>query len=500
MNCKSIRDPEFMDHYLLGRLPDAQKLKADQHIHSCSDCEQYVQSQRTIIEGIRAVGKEDLVAEIQRQAAYVSETKSEKFFRIETIIRLAAVVLFFVVTPFYFYYNRPVGPSRPVGTAVGKPDHFTKKESTPEQFSGVVSRDTIHAKKNKPAPGKLMERESLEPLPLEVDEVIKLASEPTVADAIDLPGEKIREAPDYNNSKTGTPENILHQFAHVEEAPAVDKDVTEMKQGAGITEVESTGSNPASAPTGKIKGKIKDEYGQPLSGVQVYIPELETGNVTDLKGEFSISDIPVGNHDVTIQMIGYEPVILEDYYASVDGSEYIDEQLREAPIEGSSIEIHKEKKSIITRIRNLFRNDIEKEAVISDNASGVNQEEVFWTNQSFGNYGYISHDEKLRQRFSLVTFRHETGKKMILATFDLGLNDTGDGQDNELPGQFDIWVVSEQEELLHLFWYVDSEILNWDPGQIGLEMKPDMRIVIYYRGDPVYEADLTQEPARAVRK
>ncbi|WP_431134366.1 TonB-dependent receptor [Psychroserpens mesophilus] len=56
-----------------------------------------------------------------------------------------------------------------------------------------------------------------------------------------------------------------------------------------------------------IQGKVSDtNNNDPLVFVNVYLPELEKGTVTDENGEFTLKNIPNGNYKIVISFIGYE--------------------------------------------------------------------------------------------------------------------------------------------------------------------------------------------------
>ena len=56
---------------------------------------------------------------------------------------------------------------------------------------------------------------------------------------------------------------------------------------------------------GLISGIIRDETGEGLQGVHVYIKSLEQGTFTDRFGTFQLSQIPQGNYDVLFSYMGY---------------------------------------------------------------------------------------------------------------------------------------------------------------------------------------------------
>ncbi len=62
-----------------------------------------------------------------------------------------------------------------------------------------------------------------------------------------------------------------------------------------------------------VKGTIADkESKSPLIGVAVTITDLQPplGSTTDENGAFTITNVPVGKHDIRIQYIGYQPITL----------------------------------------------------------------------------------------------------------------------------------------------------------------------------------------------
>lgn len=68
----------------------------------------------------------------------------------------------------------------------------------------------------------------------------------------------------------------------------------------------SVGLSTADEITTTISGQvINEETGEGLPGVHVIVDELKKGAVTDGNGNFIIRSIPLGNHTITVKMIGY---------------------------------------------------------------------------------------------------------------------------------------------------------------------------------------------------
>lgn len=62
------------------------------------------------------------------------------------------------------------------------------------------------------------------------------------------------------------------------------------------------------AQTGIIRGRITDELGLPLPGASIMLPELEKGMPSDENGNYTLIDVPVGTHKLTISFIGYKKI------------------------------------------------------------------------------------------------------------------------------------------------------------------------------------------------
>ena len=63
----------------------------------------------------------------------------------------------------------------------------------------------------------------------------------------------------------------------------------------------------AALAQGTLTGEVIDgNTGESLPGANVFIVELERGTSTDVDGEYTISDIPVGTYTVNVSYIGYE--------------------------------------------------------------------------------------------------------------------------------------------------------------------------------------------------
>ena len=63
----------------------------------------------------------------------------------------------------------------------------------------------------------------------------------------------------------------------------------------------------AVAQTGTIRGTVSDQVSQEaLVGANVILTGTAMGASTDVRGKFVITNVPAGQHSLTVRMVGYE--------------------------------------------------------------------------------------------------------------------------------------------------------------------------------------------------
>ncbi|MBI4410377.1 MAG: carboxypeptidase-like regulatory domain-containing protein, partial [Gemmatimonadetes bacterium] len=79
---------------------------------------------------------------------------------------------------------------------------------------------------------------------------------------------------------------------------------------------------------GSITGLVTDQQsGQPLEGVQVYVPQLNRGTLTQSNGRYFIINVPVGMYAVEGRMIGYATVRYENVVVATDITRQVNLQM-----------------------------------------------------------------------------------------------------------------------------------------------------------------------------
>jgi carboxypeptidase-like protein/TonB-dependent receptor-like protein len=94
--------------------------------------------------------------------------------------------------------------------------------------------------------------------------------------------------------------------------------------------------------TGSLAGRVTDiDTKAPVPNVSIIIQELEQGIYANDKGQFYISDLPVGSYSVAFQIIGYQTQIKTDIIIKSNRTTYLNGKLKRAAliIEGISAKI-----------------------------------------------------------------------------------------------------------------------------------------------------------------
>jgi hypothetical protein len=93
-------------------------------------------------------------------------------------------------------------------------------------------------------------------------------------------------------------------------------------------------------PSGNIKGRILDlETKEPLVGVNIEVLNSDFGAATDTDGYYVIPALAVGNYNLRISYLGYEPIFKTDIIVRPDRTTFLNSELRESVIEMEAISV-----------------------------------------------------------------------------------------------------------------------------------------------------------------
>ena len=90
---------------------------------------------------------------------------------------------------------------------------------------------------------------------------------------------------------------------------------------------------------GTIRGKITDTDGAPLPGANIYVPSIGVGAAADMEGNYIILNIPVGEYDVVVQMMGYQKQTMKDVNVIMDQTVWLNFKIGIAFVEGEEVEV-----------------------------------------------------------------------------------------------------------------------------------------------------------------
>lgn len=95
------------------------------------------------------------------------------------------------------------------------------------------------------------------------------------------------------------------------------------------------------AQSGILNGKVTDaNNGEPLIGVNIIIPELEsTGTAADQNGYFELK-LPVGSYSLKASLIGYTPVIKTDIIIKTGVNKTVNIKLSSTAVELEEVTVN----------------------------------------------------------------------------------------------------------------------------------------------------------------
>lgn len=88
---------------------------------------------------------------------------------------------------------------------------------------------------------------------------------------------------------------------------------------------------------GKIAGKVIDDSGEPLIGVQVVIEGTTKGILTDVDGNYSLVNLDPGTYTIVFNYIGFATTKVEKVVVQVDKTTEVNVTMQEEVIEGQEI-------------------------------------------------------------------------------------------------------------------------------------------------------------------
>lgn len=130
-----ITQNDLHEKYLLHRLESSEKTEYEKHLLECESCRKELEIQRLLISHVREIGRQQMKAEIREQAILAKTSTSQTNW--PALIKIAAVLLFVLLTPTVYYYYTESTSSQPV-MAPAKPQVGDLSEALREETPAAV--------------------------------------------------------------------------------------------------------------------------------------------------------------------------------------------------------------------------------------------------------------------------------------------------------------------------------------------------------------------------
>ncbi len=119
-----------------------------------------------------------------------------------------------------------------------------------------------------------------------------------------------------------------------------------------------------SQTTGKISGRVFDKSsGDALPGANIILTGTNMGAAADANGDFYIINVRPGVYSLRAQMIGYNPVVVQEIQVSVNRTEYIEIGMSSTVLEGQEVIVTAQKISVrkdqTSTVKNVSASEID---------------------------------------------------------------------------------------------------------------------------------------------
>ena len=100
--------------------------------------------------------------------------------------------------------------------------------------------------------------------------------------------------------------------------------------------------------TGRLIGRVTDvDTGEPLAGARVRIERLDLQTASDDDGRYLLAGIPAGRHPVSVDLLGYEPLRLQDVIVRAGSATQLPLSLRATAIEVAPLVVEADRVPLI---------------------------------------------------------------------------------------------------------------------------------------------------------
>ena len=99
--------------------------------------------------------------------------------------------------------------------------------------------------------------------------------------------------------------------------------------------------------TGKLNGKVNNDQGKPLAGVNIYLDGTAIGTASDESGDYLIINVPAATYTVVVSYVGFQTIRMTDVIINADHTITLDFQLMVSAVEGDEVIVEAKRPVII---------------------------------------------------------------------------------------------------------------------------------------------------------
>jgi hypothetical protein len=226
MACLYNNDLEVYEKYILNQLPDNEKTKFEAHLSSCKICQNRLEKEKWLQANLREIGKREMKSEIRKQVNLKRAEK--KLTDWGMVMRVAAIILFVVLTPGIIYYYQYLAP--PTVEHEVQQDKIVESEETITPQAGLYQDEDRADLQVMPEKPPLAELKKIEQIGER--EASARTKEGEIAQSKEIPAEDARQVGDEKLEKS----RPLKDATYSENLSAVATETEEIEKFAGKVE------------------------------------------------------------------------------------------------------------------------------------------------------------------------------------------------------------------------------------------------------------------------
>ena len=121
-------------------------------------------------------------------------------------------------------------------------------------------------------------------------------------------------------------------------------------------------TNAFAGATGKITGRVLDEQGQGLIGVNIYLEGTAIGTASDQNGRYLIINIPAATYNVLVSYVGYQTIKMTDVIINADHTTTLDFKMTISALEADEVVVVA-KRPVIVKDQTATTNTMESATI-----------------------------------------------------------------------------------------------------------------------------------------